>query len=242
MPNHVTHRLNIKAKSKEAMDSFLAGISGIQTSDDAASPLDFNRLIPMPASVRNTESSGSTNVGLMLLGREDLLRDSILTGTSQSDAYLTYPWVIEAGVTTKEELFEFLKKRTPDAIEKGQQAIAAYEETGFISWYEWCCANWGTKWNAYSQNLTRIDDTHAELVFNTAWSTPDPVFNKMAEMFPEIHVRGYAFDEGWGFACEINLDNDFAQISEVNQAGMNAVYEKVYGEAPTVYDDEEEDA
>jgi|GEM_PF-3165282 len=64
-----------------------------------------------------------------------------------------------------------------------QQHEQAFGRTGL----DWNRQNWGTKWNAYSQQPTeRIDDT-LTLVFETAWAPPYPwlaaILNKLALPF-----------------------------------------------------------
>ena len=65
---------------------------------------------------------------------------------------------------------------------------------GADNWYEWTCNNWGTKWNAYDIFVDGYD-----IQFDTAWSTPDPIFRILSEQHPNvlIHVR-YA-DEDFGY-------------------------------------------
>jgi hypothetical protein len=57
------------------------------------------------------------------------------------------------------------------------KAQAIDEDLTFPDWYEWNCANWGTKWNA--TRTKRITNTIVR--FDTAWATPYPVMKKLAE-------------------------------------------------------------
>jgi hypothetical protein len=68
-------------------------------------------------------------------------------------------------------------------------------------WYVWNNENWGTKWDAYdvtvgsaSTILDRLARASSEIVeevvsFDTAWSSPYPVFNKMVELFPDLRFK-----------------------------------------------------
>lgn len=67
--------------------------------------------------------------------------------------------------------------------------------------YEWCCENWGTKWGTYSgRAITEIvhdnDMLEVQLSFESAWSPPTPVFDKLAEMYPSISFRAESFEQG----------------------------------------------
>ena len=60
--------------------------------------------------------------------------------------------------------------------------------------YEWCVANWGTKWNAYSQE--RLGDT--EIYFETAWSTAVPIYDLLSKKYPELNFTvEYADEDNW---------------------------------------------
>jgi hypothetical protein len=65
--------------------------------------------------------------------------------------------------------------------------------------YEWCCKNWGTKWNAYEVSTWSINSNHVEINFQTAWSPPTPVILELSARFPSLEFQLYSSDEGGGF-------------------------------------------
>lgn len=67
------------------------------------------------------------------------------------------------------------------------------------NWDTWNCANWGTKWNAYSCAFD-VKDGSATIKFDTAWTVPYPVIVAFANAF-NIEFEHRYFDEGqfcWG--------------------------------------------
>lgn len=74
------------------------------------------------------------------------------------------------------------------------QRIRAIKETGFVSWYEWCCEHWGTKWNAY--HTKRVNETTVR--FQTAWATPLPVIEALSCRFPTDTLCLAWADEDYG--------------------------------------------
>jgi len=71
----------------------------------------------------------------------------------------------------------------PAAVQDSKDAVG---ETGRPVWDEWSCANWGTKWNAHAFCLGKDETNHLECSFETAWSPPVPIWEKMGEMFPTL--------------------------------------------------------
>jgi len=75
--------------------------------------------------------------------------------------------------------------------------------------YEWCLANWGSKWNASNPELNEEEELSwteggvtlrsVEINFNTAWSPPKPVVQRAAELFPELRIELRYFERGDGF-------------------------------------------
>jgi hypothetical protein len=60
--------------------------------------------------------------------------------------------------------------------------------------YEWCNKHWGTKWNAYAQK--RLGDT--AIRFDTAWTTPQPVFEALSAKYPTVAFTVEYADEDLG--------------------------------------------
>ena len=67
-------------------------------------------------------------------------------------------------------------------------------------WYDWRLEHWGTKWGIYNATCERMDANTLVLSFDTAWSPPIPVFDKLVEMGFEVSAR--YLDEGWLYVGE----------------------------------------
>ncbi len=76
---------------------------------------------------------------------------------------------------------------------------------GSDNWYEWSCANWGTKWNVSYCSVSDIEQHasgalhHVQLEFDTAWSCPGPIFEKLSKMYPEVVIEVSWADEDMGY-------------------------------------------
>lgn len=62
-------------------------------------------------------------------------------------------------------------------------------------WYGWNQNNWGTKWNAYS---AEISDDLLTVQFDTAWAHPDPVIEALSKSFPDEPILVKYADEDLG--------------------------------------------
>jgi hypothetical protein len=196
MPNYYTTQVTINGKCEDLMafrnKHFVAHL--LERTDESGNPatfFDFNSVIPKPPILDGTESSTAVESGLIVLDRDDLLRLY-----SKPQEMLDWGWVKEAGVTDVDGLKQLLLKRYPECIEKAKKAIAAYEATGYASWYDWSIVNWGTKWN--SSDLRIVKETERELVFwfETASTPPRPVLDKLVDMWPQLQFEFIGHDEG----------------------------------------------
>jgi len=66
---------------------------------------------------------------------------------------------------------------------------------GVPNWYDWCCENWDTKWNAYDvkRDIGTYGEASGKYVtykFNTAWSPPEKIVEKLREDWPELEIYG----------------------------------------------------
>ena len=77
----------------------------------------------------------------------------------------------------------------------GQKEKKLCQEEGRPNWYDWQRENWGTKWNAYSQSVTRKDEWMVEIEFDTAWQFPQPILDALQKQYPEVRFSGHWVEE-----------------------------------------------
>lgn len=81
-----------------------------------------------------------------------------------------------------------------------QKAYAQNKQKyGYETWYDWCIANWGTKWNAMN---TQILDSPADLciAFDTAWNPAIPIYQQLFKAFPQLQFKIDYLEVGAGLA------------------------------------------
>jgi len=61
-------------------------------------------------------------------------------------------------------------------------------------WYHWCIENWDTKWEASEVELDYEDSEILRVEFDTAWSPPEGVMEKLREKFPDVSFSCF-YDE-----------------------------------------------
>ena len=76
-----------------------------------------------------------------------------------------------------------------------------FQSTGIADqrWYDWRCQNWDTKWDAYDVVVTDDDPESVEIEFNTAWSPPEAICERIREDYPDVSVSWFYDEPG----CEI---------------------------------------
>lgn len=83
---------------------------------------------------------------------------------------------------------------TEELIEEYKRATAEQRDKyGVVGWYNWHCRYWGTKWNSYDH------DSDNGYTFNTAWSAPLPVLERLSQLFPDADVHFIYADENMGY-------------------------------------------
>ena len=209
MPNHVTQQLIIIGAEAPKVVEYIAGRTTV----------DFNKVIPMPQEL-NIDESTDGYVGLAAL-------------TGECERYLTFPWVKKLGIRTPDEFTAYVERERPAAIELAHKYISNKQKFGHATWREWCIANWGTKWNAYSVDEPEFLSDRAILRFDTAWSPAIPIIVRLSELFPSAELTLRYFDEGWNFAGEDFfkagrcVDGFFAP--DETDARTRFIYREVYG-------------
>ena len=70
----------------------------------------------------------------------------------------------------------------------------------FAKWYndfgyDWCIENWGTKWNACEQ-VNVLGDEEINLDFQTAWSPPQGIYEKIQTRLPNCSISWFYREDG----------------------------------------------
>jgi hypothetical protein len=86
---------------------------------------------------------------------------------------------------------------TDDDKKRHAENILMY---GHADWYSWSIENWGTKWNAYS---VWVDEDDECITFDTAWSTPHPIFAALSRLLPDATIIVKFADEDIGYNCGV---------------------------------------
>lgn len=76
---------------------------------------------------------------------------------------------------------------------------------GYVDWYDWNCANWGTKWEVCEPFCTGHDKDYLTASFDTAWSPPIQFYEKMKEL--GFAIRAFYYEPGMAF-CGLWNDGD----------------------------------
>lgn len=185
MPNHVKNILDFEGDEAEIerLKSETQSPGGPGEEDLV---LDFNRLIPMPASLE-MEGDGvpglSTAALLLMKGRpvpESLSWDADLILRRFGD---DGP---KAGLEGPGALPEFIRRASLDHsygidLRLGEAGLENLRRYGAVSWYEWRVEHWGTKWNSYMPT-----EDGRRISFLTAWTPPEPVYKVLSERFPRV--------------------------------------------------------
>jgi hypothetical protein len=183
MPNHVTNILTITGP-EELVAKIKSEISG-SYDDGEPMHIDFNKIIPRPGTL-NITSGSSTSNGIAILKYR-------AGDPSDIEKIMGYNWATE--FATPEELITYMLEKGTANLDDAQKALDNLRDYGHQDWYSWSTANWGTKWNAYSQNS---DEGSNEISFETAWGTPYPVIEALSRKYPEAVISMRYADEDFG--------------------------------------------
>ena len=126
-PNHVTSR-TVFSGARESIDTLRTKV--INVDEYGETIFDFDRIIPMPEIIRNTQSSSFLNLWRQALGAD-------------APKCLECSWCKDEGITSVEKLREHLEQCFPDGRQAAFQSIEAEKQTGSKDWYDWSCQNWG---------------------------------------------------------------------------------------------------
>ena len=107
---------------------------------------------------------------------------------------------------------EELRNTTSPSDQPNADLIAKY---GYDNWRDWSINNWGTKWEANSEEGAIVEQSENEivLVFDTAWAPPIEFYETIEDQ--DWDVRAHYFEPGMMFCGTYeDGDNDEFKIGE----------------------------
>lgn len=172
MPNYVKNIIEFDCDESRFME--IANI--LKGSCEEVGNVDFNVLIPMPASLDIESSSRGDRAYELYCNFE---REAINDPEHREELEIKY----------KDDCGE-------DCWEIGRIYYNNVKLYGCRSWYEWCNKNWNTKWNAFD---CTVPPAGTKLEFETAWSGVVEIVRLISVMFPDVHITYKFADEDLGF-------------------------------------------
>ncbi|MER9937434.1 hypothetical protein [Mesorhizobium sp. M0088] len=236
MPNHVTTRCTIIGPAED-IAAFHAAM--IRTNEKGETFLDFEQIIPMPASAGDVVEDGLSPDILAIMARSSSIVDIWNRLRKHDTNGFLGEWKGYVGFEDG-EIEERLERLYPGCLDRARKMALCIGETGHKSWYDWSIANWGTKWNSYDFEL--VSEDPFQFLFQTAWSFPEPVFVALAKRYPTLQFECLSFDEGWNFAATGFFNPTDGKPDWKICDATDALYEQVYGEKYVREPDEAESA
>lgn len=99
-----------------------------------------------------------------------------------------------------------------------KQNIATY---GYGNWYDYCCGEWGTKWDIGEQGCTDVRDDGLMLVtsFDSAWSPPLAAYEKLQALGFGVNAMYYESGMAFAGAWEDGID-DYYDLSGMDSLAV----------------------
>ena len=198
MPNHIVNMITINGDEKQIAEVR----EQLRYLEEPIGSLDFNKLIPMPESLKIEEGSHTTRaIRLYLTAMNPDCAWLNPDHKMEQKAYLELQRLFdgENGFQSYEEIRnDITEEQIPELLQLGKQAVENKQRYGAATWYHWSMEHWGTKWNSYSGYGERVCAKN-QFLFFTAWSEPEPVLQKLSERYPELEFHHQWADENYGY-------------------------------------------
>ena len=211
MPNWLENKLSYSGNKEEIAQM----LEKIRYDNATIGTIDFNKIIPMPKSL-DIECGSRTNKGIEMVKN---YLESLPDEVKQND--VAYEEVLEDLHNHSANISDDEEKEIWDI---GVTAVDNLYKYNAPTWYEWCNDNWNTKWNAcgYDENTDYSDSDF--IWFQTAWSAPVPVIQKLSEMYPNIELSLQFADEDLGQNCgEMKFKDGDIFEEYIPQTGKEAI-------------------
>lgn len=235
MPNWVCNHLTIEGEnSVDIMKSMLID----DEDSEYGYEFDFNKILPMPKELE-IYSQGITKTCAKLF-INNMLEDSPAYKKYEKLFLKAYgkDLVMTEDEITKEmngmlkfrdfQSKELFFKTKADVNAYGKRALDNFAKYKATDWYDWCCDNWGTKWNACHSQINDMEK--ADIYFDTAWSSVPKLMAMLAAKHPDCKFEyEYAEEQPGINAGYIIFENGAPVKGEHFADGSKEAYETFFG-------------
>jgi hypothetical protein len=132
----------------------------------------------------------------------------------------------KAAMKRGEFLHEFIPvpKELSEATANFETNAALVEKYGYSSWYDFCVANWGTKWDVGGDDYgtpTITEDGKMIAGFDSAWSPPIAAYEKLTEMGFTVGAMYYEGGMAYAGVWEDGVD-DYYDLGGMNSSQVES--------------------
>ena len=196
MPNWVSN--TVYFKNDKDMHDVLSKY--ITIDEDGESRFDFNKIIPISSDLEITSGSNSWEAPNKMFPTERKLKFQKeklepLLSPLYNDTITQAEFVDKASEVLLSDDFNtrlILKEYREEYGKFDDEVVSTnplkgyfnLRRHGYTDWYEANCELWGTKWGASD---TYINDLGNSISFQTAWSCPHPIMEKLSEEFDIVY-------------------------------------------------------
>lgn len=235
MPNWVRNKITIRGKNPHVIIDEITS-----TNEYEGKHLDFNKIIPMPETIRDVIAGDITEHCI------SLFLESIKK-TPDFKKYITITILNKKNYVglTEEEYKKLMKecleytywedstrkfKTENDVLKYGKQVLDNLIEYGCQDWYDWSVKNWGTKWNSCNNSMN-----NDSICFETAWSPVPDLILQLSKMYPENTFEYEFAEEQIGYyAGKYTFENGQVLYETIFEEYSKEMYEKCFELWPEV--------
>lgn len=194
MANYVYNTVIFNAPSDERAEELINFLKSDR------SDFDFNKIIPFPEELNGIGSGMTTINGV----RTDFWKDEYFEDLSEQETK-----VLRANIKSNQECSPDMygaksstRIRISTLLEESYK-LELISKYGSWNWYDWNNKNIGTKSSNPSVDYNVEND---EYTFETAWSPPTPLIERLSSLFPDIEFI-VKWNEEQGFGEEYSIQD-----------------------------------
>lgn len=105
--------------------------------------------------------------------------------------------ILQEFIPCPKELLDTVASPGTKDVDLQERHKTNVEKYGHPDWYDWCVANWSTKWDITADSPER-NGNEIYIMFDSAWAPPIAAYRKLEEM--GFVIDAYYHESGMGFA------------------------------------------